>query len=362
MPGALTANYPTKFWHSLDKEKVQCDLCPHFCKLKEGQRGLCYIRANFDHQIQLLSWGRSSGFCIDPIEKKPLNHFYPGQPILSFGTAGCNLTCKFCQNWDMSKSRQMDTLSDNATPQQLVEAAIQHNCIGLAFTYNDPVIFMEYALDAISACHEEKLKAVAVSAGFINPAPREQFFSVMDACNIDLKAFSEQFYRKNCSGHLSTVLDTLLYIHHETNCWLEITTLLIPGLNDSDSELEKLCNWIYSELSADVPIHFTAFHPDYKMRDLPKTPLSTLSKAREIALKQGLNYPYTGNAFDPQGNSTFCPECKSLLIGRNWYEITAWNLDKKGQCKNCGYTAAGVYTENPGDWGRKRELINIREY
>ncbi|MEH6472957.1 MAG: AmmeMemoRadiSam system radical SAM enzyme, partial [Halopseudomonas sp.] len=260
---------PTQYWHRLDDGRIQCDLCPRACKLRDGQRGLCFVRGCEQQQVMLYSWGRSSGFCIDPIEKKPLNHFLPGTPVLSFGTAGCNLACKFCQNWDMSKSRQMDTLADQATPEALAEAALAHGCRSVAFTYNDPVIFLEYAVDVAQACREHGIHSVAVSAGYICPEPRREFFAAMDAVNIDLKAFNPNFYRKLCGGELHCVLETLEYLHHETNVWFEITTLLIPGENDSDSELEALCDWIAQHLGPDVPLHFSAFHPDWKMRDHP---------------------------------------------------------------------------------------------
>lgn len=351
--------HPTQYWHPLNDGRVQCDLCPRFCKLKEGQRGLCYIRGNHQGQIKLYSWGRSSGFCIDPIEKKPLNHYYPGEPILSFGTAGCNLNCKFCQNWDISKSRDTDILAKNALPEQLAKTALKNNCLGVAFTYNDPVIFMEYALDVADACHELGLKTVAVTAGYICEEPRKTFFSAMDAANIDLKSFSESFYKKICGGSLSSVLDTLLHLRFETKTWFEITNLIIPGMNDSDQELEQMCRWIVSELGHDIPIHFSAFHPDYKMRDIPPTQASTLSRARKIALNCGINFAYTGNIHDAVGGSTFCSHCGVLLIERDWYQLGHWSLNETGKCQNCGTPLAGVFNSTPGKWGRKRVMLTI---
>jgi pyruvate formate lyase activating enzyme len=322
----------TKFWHLLDDGRVQCDLCPRHCRLREGQRGLCYVRQRLDDEIKLVSYGRSSGFCVDPIEKKPLNHFYPGSAVLSFGTAGCNLACKFCQNWDMSKSREMDTLADRAMPERLAETAVQLDCHSIAFTYNDPVIFHEYAIDVAAACHESDVKSVAVTAGYIDPEPRVEFFAAMDAANVDLKAFTDRFYYKICGGHLAPVLETLEYIRHETDTWLELTTLLIPGENDSDAELHEMCAWVVEHLGADVPMHFSAFHPDWKMRDIGPTPPATLTRARRIALDNGVHHAFTGNVHDPGGSSTYCHACGDLLIERDWYQLGRWQLDADPEC------------------------------
>jgi len=353
---------PTKYWHALDNGRVQCDLCPRFCKLLEGQRGLCFVRARQDDRIVLTTWGRSSGFCVDPIEKKPLSHFLPGTPVLSFGTAGCNLACKFCQNWDISKSRETDTLADQATPEVIAAAARQLGCASVAFTYNDPVIFHEYAIDVAAACREQGIRTVAVTAGEICPAPREEFFRFMDAANVDLKGFTESFYRKICGGELSPVLDTLVYLKHETDVWFEITTLLIPGENDSDGELDAMTRWVAAELGPDVPLHFTAFHPDYKMLDKPPTPPSTLSRARRIALANGLRYAYTGNVRDEEGGSTWCHACGELLIGRDRYVLTAWNLSPEGSCTACGTPCAGRFAARPGSWGARRLPVRLRDF
>ena len=350
--------FSTKYWHQLEDGRIQCDVCPRFCQLKEGQRGLCFIRMRQNDEIVLTSYGRSSGFCIDPIEKKPLNHFLPGTPILSFGTAGCNLSCKFCQNWDMSKSREMDTLADQASPQAIADAAHKHNCRSVAFTYNDPVIFLEYANDTADACHEKDIKTVAVTAGFIAEGAREDFFSHVDAANIDLKAFTDDFYHKLCGGHLQPVLETLQYLKKETQVWIELTTLLIPGENDSDKELQEMTQWIIENLGPDVPLHFTAFHPDWKMLDTPSTPPETLTRARKIARDNGLHFVYTGNVHDAEGGSTWCPECGKLLIERDWYILGKWGLDEKGCC-SCGYQLPGVIEAHPGDWGAKRLPIHI---
>ena len=350
----------TRYWHPLDDGRIQCDVCPRNCRLHEGQRGMCFVRARQDDQVVLTSYGRSSGFCIDPIEKKPLNHFLPGSPVLSFGTAGCNLACRFCQNWDMSKSREMDTLMDAASPEGLAEAAERLGCRSVAFTYNDPVIFMEYAIDTAQACHERGIKAVAVTAGYICEEPRREFYRHMDAANVDLKAFTEGFYRNICAGHLQDVLDTLVYLKHETDVWFEITTLLIPGENDSAAEIEQECQWVVDHLGVDVPIHFTAFHPDWKMIDKPRTPASTLRRARRIAVEHGIRYAYVGNVHDPEGDSTYCHGCGETLIGRDWYELLSWNLTEDGRCGACGERCAGVFEGPPGDWGAKRQPVSLR--
>ena len=355
----FTDYYPTKYWHLCEDGRVQCDICPRKCKLKNGQRGLCFVRACENNQIVLLTFARSSGFCIDPIEKKPLNHFFPGTPVLSFGTAGCNLACKFCQNWDISKSREMASLADAASPEALAKTAKKLRCQSIAFTYNDPVIFMEYAIEVAKACHHEGIKTVAVSAGYIEEEPRREFFAHIDATNIDLKAFTEKFYWQLTGGHLQNVLDTLIYIHKETDTWLEITTLLIPGENDSNNEIEQMCRWIRDNLGSYVPLHFSAFHPDYKMTSIPPTPLATLKRAREIAIKSGLKYVYTGNAHDPQGQSTYCANCNNLLIERDWYQLGQWNLDKQGQCQQCGSTLHGEFAAQPGQWGAQRLPVTL---
>ena len=358
----LTATVPTQYWHLLDDGRVQCDLCPRFCKMHEGQRGLCFVRANEKNSVVLTTYGRSSGYCIDPIEKKPLNHFLPGTPVLSFGTAGCNLACKYCQNWDMSKAREMDVLADEASPELIAKAAKQLNCASVAYTYNDPVIFLEYAVDVAKACRTVGVKSVAVTAGYITEAPRREFFTHMDAANVDLKAFTDDFYYKICGGHLQPVLDTLLYIRHETDVWLELTTLLIPDHNDSDEELDRMTRWVVEKLGPDVPMHFTAFHPDWKMMDVPNTPAATLNRARDIALRNGVRYAYTGNVHDKAGGSTYCHECGRLLIGRDWYVLSDWHLTADGRCEHCGTACAGIFEAQGGDWGARRRPVRLKDF
>jgi pyruvate formate lyase activating enzyme len=353
------ATVPTRYWHRLEDGRVQCDVCPRACKLRDGQRGLCFVRACEDGEIVLTTYGRSSGFCVDPIEKKPLNHFLPGTSVLSFGTAGCNLSCRFCQNWDISKSREWDTLADAASPEGIADAAARLGCRSVAFTYNDPVIFLEYAIDVADACRERGIKAVAVTAGYICDAPRVELYRHMDAANVDLKAFTEDFYARVCAGHLRPVLDTLEYLRRETDVWFEITNLLIPGKNDSDGEIDRMTAWIVERLGPDVPVHFTAFHPDYKMLDVPPTPPETLARARRIALANGVRYAYTGNVHDAAGGSTYCPGCGEVVIERDWYRLGAYRLTDDGRCEACDTPIPGVFAGRPGTWGPRRLPVRL---
>ena len=419
----------TKYWHKLDDGRIQCDVCPRACKMHEGQRGLCYVRAVEDGEVILTSYGVASGFCIDPIEKKPLNHFYPGTPVLSFGQFGCNLTCAYCQNWsiskaardnpksqgiyelkseckkrneikelgrknnlgatyaqdfqpekdnennhlsgcdfsqnhDISKSREFDKLQSLATPAMIAEAAVKSGCTSVAYTYNDPVIFLEYAVDTAKECRKRGIKNVAVTAGYITPEARGEFFRHMDAANVDLKAFTPEFYKDLCTADLERVKDTLVYIRHETDCWLEITDLVIPGHNDGEAEIDAMTKWIVDALGPDVPVHFTAFHPDWKMLDVPNTPPATLVRAREIAMKNGVRYAYTGNVHDKTNQSTYCHACGGVLIGRDWYELSDFNVTTEGNypgnCAACGTEIPGRFDGPAGDWGRKRVPLRFQ--
>jgi pyruvate formate lyase activating enzyme len=356
------AVHPTHYWHPLDDGRIQCDVCPRECRLNEGQRGLCFVRGREDDQIVLNTYGRSSGYCVDPIEKKPLNHFLPGSSVLSFGTAGCNLACKFCQNWDISKSREVDTLADEAPPELIARAARDLGCRSVAYTYNDPVIFMEYAIDTARACRELGIKSVAVTAGYVCDEPRRELFRYMDAANIDLKAFTEDFYHKICAGRLQPVLDTLVYLKQETDVWFEVTTLLIPQENDSAEELHAMSEWFAKNLGPDVPWHFTAFHPAWRMMDRRSTRPEKLTEARSIAMEHGVRHVYTGNVHDRMGGSTYCHQCKKVLIGRDWYELTEWNLTDDGHCRACGTRCAGVFNGPPGDWGSRRQPVRLATY
>jgi pyruvate formate lyase activating enzyme len=357
-----SSTVPTVYWHLLADGRVQCDVCPRACKLHQGQRGLCFVRAREADRIVLTTWGRSSGFCVDPIEKKPLNHFYPGTSVLSFGTAGCNLSCRFCQNWDISKSRETDTLADEASPETIARAARALGCRSVAFTYNDPVIFMEYAMDVADACRAVGVQAVAVTAGYMCEAPRREFYRHIDAANVDMKAFTEDFYRRVTGGRLAPVLETLEYLKHETGVWFELTTLLIPGYNDGDAELDRMTRWVAERLGADVPMHFTAFHPDYRMLEVPPTPPETLSRARRIARANGIRYAYTGNVHDPAGGSTYCHGCGACVIERDWYMLGAWRLTGDGPCVACGTACAGRFGGPPGTWGARRLPVRLADY
>lgn len=358
----VLGNRPGKWWHRDDSDqRIVCDLCPRQCRMKEGDRGFCFVRKIEDDQMVLDTYGKSTGFCIDPIEKKPLNHFYPGTSVLSFGTAGCNLGCQFCQNWDISKSREVARLSAKAEPDVIAHAAKQLACTSVAYTYNDPVVWAEYAIDTARECRARGIQNVAVTAGYISPDARREFFSVMDAANVDLKAFSEDFYRKITYSKLEPVLDTLRYLKHETDVWFEITNLVIPDANDSHDELKRMCEWIVRDLGPDVPVHFSAFHPDFRMTDRPRTPHETLIAAFEIAQAAGIYYPYVGNVHDIDRGSTKCYQCKSVIIERDWYQLGNYKLDGN-QCINCGAAQFGRFGASPGDWGRKRQPVDLESF
>jgi pyruvate formate lyase activating enzyme len=353
-------SFPARYWSvSGDSERLICEICPRFCGLKDGQRGLCFVRKREGDKLVLDTYGRSSGFCIDPIEKKPLNHFLPGTPVLSFGTAGCNLACKFCQNHDISKSRDQDALMYNASPERIADVARQMGCSSVAYTYNDPVIFLEYAVDIAAACRAQNIKNIAVTAGYICNAPRNEFFSAMDAANIDLKGFTERFYKKVTGSEIQPVLETIAYVVNETSCWVELTTLLIPGENDDPKEIEALSRWVLDTCGADTPLHFTAFHPDFRMLSTPATPSETVLRARQIALACGLRHVYVGNIKHLEAQSSYCTGCGARVIGRDWHRLSTWQLDDFGDCSICGTQFAGYLAGTPGDWGRKRLPVRI---
>ncbi|MFO1485424.1 MAG: AmmeMemoRadiSam system radical SAM enzyme [Verrucomicrobiaceae bacterium] len=354
----VASHHPGRWWHLLPDGRMQCDLCPRCCKLQDGQRGFCFVRQREGGQMVLTTYGRSSGFCVDPIEKKPLNHFYPGTSVLSFGTAGCNLGCRFCQNWDISKAREFDRLADAASPEKIAQKARELGCRSVAFTYNDPVIFAEYALDVAQACHEAGVKTVAVTAGYITPEARPEFYAGMDAANVDLKGFTEDFYHRLCFAELQPVLETLEWLKHESEVWFEVTTLLIPGENDSEAELHRAADWFAEKLGPDVPWHFSAFHPDFKLMDHPHTPPATLTRARQIAMSKGLRYVYTGNIHDSDGGSTWCPGCGKCVIERDWYELGGYHV-RDGACAFCGTKIAGHLEDEPGHWGARRMPVRM---
>ncbi|HRJ68801.1 MAG TPA: AmmeMemoRadiSam system radical SAM enzyme [Beijerinckiaceae bacterium] len=351
-----------RYFRKLTDGRVECTLCPRLCKLNDGQRGLCFVRQRVGEAMELTTYGRSSGFCVDPVEKKPLAHFLPGTPILSFGTAGCNLACSFCQNHEISKSREMDTLAQEASPEAIARAALAHGCRSVAFTYNDPVIFLEYAVDVAAACRAVGIRTVAVTAGYISKQARGEFFGAMDAANVDLKAFSEDFYRQHTRSSLADVMDTLVWLVAETKVWLELTTLLIPGENDSEQEIRALSRWVATALRPDVPLHFSAFHPDHRMLDKERTPHRTLAHARAIAISEGLKHVYVGNVHDLNRQSTYCTGCGRRVIARDWHLITDYRLDEGGRCLDCGTPMAGLFDGPRGTWGRKRQPIMMRNY
>ena len=347
-----------RYWATDPDGRVRCLVCPRECRLREGQRGFCYVRLRNSDSLVLDTYGRSSGFCLDPIEKKPLAHFLPGTSVLSFGTAGCNLGCKYCQNFEISASRAQDLLADEASPEQIAEAAAAVGARSVAFTYNDPVIFTEYAIDVANACRERGIASVAVTAGYVQGEARRDLLGAVDAANVDLKGFTEDFYRRVTGGHLDTVLDTLRHIVRETSAWLEITTLVIPGHNDGEAEFAALAAWIAAELGPEVPLHLSAFHPDHRMRDVPRTPLATLRRAREIARREGLSHVYLGNVIDPEAEATTCAACGELLIARDRYRISRYRV-KDGSCPSCGTRLAGVFEDRPGDFGNRRLPVRL---
>ena len=338
------------WWHNEKQGKILCTLCPRFCRIGDGQAGFCYIRQNAGGKLYSLGYGTSTGFAVDPIEKKPLNHFLPGTKIFSFGTAGCNLGCRFCQNWSISKAKLDEAQSLNVSPGQVVQLATRRKCPSIAFTYNDPVIWGEFVIDISHEAREQGLKSVMVTAGYVTPEARAEVFRYIDAANVDLKAFTERFYHKITFSHLDPVLDTLKWLKHETDIWFEITNLMIPGENDDPDETKRLCEWVLENLGESVPLHFTAFHPDFKMTDRPRTPPATLKRARALALSQGVKYCYVGNIFDDEGQTTYCPSCQRALIRRSWHDLLEYNLSD-GRC-SCGEKIPGYFAN--GTVGKTR--------
>jgi len=354
----MTNHYTARFWNPGERKDVICQLCPRCCRLKDGQHGFCFVRQNIDGNLILTTYGRCSGFCIDPIEKKPLYHFYPGTGILSFGTIGCNLNCRFCQNWQLSRAKGTENRYIEAPPAVIIQAAEKFNCKHVAFTYNEPIIFAEYAIDVARACREKGIRTVAVTAGYVQEKARSEFFEHMDAANVDLKSFREDFYKRLTGATIGPVLDTLKYIRKSTKTWLEITTLIIPGENDSEKELRELTRWVHDELGPETPLHFSAFHPDYEMRDHSPTPYATLNRARQIGLSNGLRYVYTGNIPDPDGGTTYCHQCRKALIERDGFRIKKYNLEKYGRCANCGTACPGHFDTAPGDYENRRQSVD----
>jgi len=331
-----------KYQKLLTNGKIQCLICPRNCILKDGGEGFCHVRKNSCGNIILTTYGFNTGLAIDPVEKKPLYQFYPQSSVLSFGTLGCNMGCKFCQNWQISKSKADCSSLNRTTPEDVVRIAKQYSCKSVAFTYNDPVIFFEYALDTAKLCRQNGIKTIAVTAGYINPEPAAEFFNYMDAANIDVKGFSEAFYKKNCFAHLDPVLDTVKYVCNNTNCHVELTTMLIEGENDEPEMIKSECGWILENLGDSVPLHFSAFFPKYKFSDRSATKFDTLQKAYEIAVSEGLKYVYTGNLTDKRTSSTYCPNCGRVVIKRDGYKLLEYNLDGE-YCIFCSYKCSGCF-------------------
>jgi pyruvate formate lyase activating enzyme len=334
--------HEARYWEPDPSGRIRCTLCPRDCRIGEGQPGFCYIRQNRGGRLFTLGYGRSTGFAIDPVEKKPLAHFHPGATVLSFGTAGCNLGCRFCQNWDISRAKLEQRRSQDWTPDGVVELALEAGAPGIAFTYNDPIIWAEFAVDVAKAAHARGLFTVFVTNGYVGEQAREEIFAHMDAANVDLKAFTDRFYARLTLSHLAPVLETLEWLARATRVWLEVTNLLIPGENDAPAETRGLAEWMVARLGADVPLHLTGFHPAFKMLDLPPTPARTLARAREIAREAGLRYVYTGNIHDPEGQSTYCPGCGAKVIERDWHAVRATALAGDA-CAACGTRIAGRF-------------------
>jgi pyruvate formate lyase activating enzyme len=340
----MTTNdaHTAKWWRTDERGRIVCELCPRYCVLGEGKRGFCFVRRNVGGELKTSAYGKPLGFGVDPIEKKPLNHFLPGTPILSFGTAGCNLGCQYCQNWTSSKSENDQAYSRSAAPEEIVELAKREGCPSIAYTYNDPVVFGEFVIDVAKRASAEDIRSVMVTNGYIAERAREDVFADIDAANVDLKAFSEDFYKRLALASLAPVLETLEWLRRETDVWIELTTLLIPGENDDEDELRRMTDWIGERLGAETPIHFTAFHPSFKMLDTPPTPLETVTNARRIALDAGLKHAYVGNVSSQEGATTYCASCGAALLARNWHSVRFVNLEGD-KCGSCGAKLAGVF-------------------
>jgi pyruvate formate lyase activating enzyme len=335
--------HPARHFEREEDGRLRCTLCPRGCTLADGQAGFCYVRQNQGGQMVLLAYGKSTGFAVDPIEKKPLYHFLPGTGVLSFGTVGCNLACRFCQNWNISKARESGRSMAEMSPEDVVALAESSGTPSIAFTYNDPVIWAEWAIDVARVARRRGIRTVFVTAGYVEARPREEIFATMDAVNVDLKSFTEDFYAKVTLSHLAPVLETLEWLAKEGRTWTEVTNLLIPGLNDDPGEIRRLAEWIAGHMGPDVPLHFSAFHPAWKMTDRPPTPPATLTEARRIARETGLRHVYTGNVHDPDGQCTFCPRCGKAVVRRDWNSVRKNLLGPGGACPECGERIAGVF-------------------
>ena len=331
-----------RYYEKLPNRKIKCTLCPRSCIIDDLERGYCGVRENRQGAYYTLVYGKPCTIHVDPIEKKPLFHFLPASSALSLATVGCNVFCKFCQNWEISQSRPEQVSAMRVSPDEMALRAIQQNCHVVAFTYSEPVVFAEYMYDVAAVAKKSEIRSVMISNGFIQKQPMRDLCTVLDGVKIDLKAFTERFYRELVSGELKPVLDTLVLLRQE-KIWFEIVYLVIPGENDDRNELASLSRWIRSELGEDVPLHFTRFYPQYRMTNLPPTPIKTLQEARNIALDAGVHYVYTGNVPGDKGENTYCPACGKLLIRRLGYTVVENNL-KSSSCPACQKIIAGVWT------------------
>ena len=355
----MTDGFRAALWWRREQEKIRCLLCPHCCLLEPGETGKCSARRHErERGLVTLNYGRVSSAAVDPIEKKPLYHWNPGTSILSLGTVGCSMDCPFCQNWRIAGWDPALSLA-SMDPEDVVRSAAKMESRAVAFTYNEPFVWFEFLLDASRALRKAGLSTVLVSNGMVLPEPLGELLPFVSAANIDLKAFTEDFYFRQTGAHLAPVLDTLQYVKHETGCWLELTTLLIPGQNDDSAELDAMTRWIADHLGTDVPLHFTAFHPDYKMTGVPRTPSTTLTRARRIAQENGLAHVYTGNVHDREGGTTFCSGCQAALIERDWHQVLRYDLDADGACVHCGTRLAGRFGPAPGGFGGRRVPVRI---
>jgi len=341
--------HEARWWEAEPGGKVHCYLCPRHCHIGDGQAGFCFIRANQGGKLYSLGYAHPAALQVDPIEKKPLNHFLPGSRVFSLGTAGCNMGCFYCQNWDISKSRSDQVNSTYVPPEDVARLAVRNGCSSIAFTYNEPTIWGEYVIDICLAAKEYGVGTVMVSNGYITHEAFQDIYRHIDAANIDLKAFTEDFYGRITLTHLKPVLETLEWLKNETQVWFELTNLIITTLNDSQSETRELAEWVLGHLGPDVPLHFTAFHPDFKLRDKPRTPPETLHAARRTALEMGPHYVYEGNILDSGngGGNTYCPACGEILIRRSWHDVKENRLIA-GRCPSCDLSIPGRWTQLEG--------------
>ncbi|MDI6849512.1 MAG: AmmeMemoRadiSam system radical SAM enzyme [Candidatus Saccharicenans sp.] len=342
LPASRLSRVEARYYRKLPDREIKCDLCPRFCRLGDKERGFCGVRENQDGRYYTLVYGQVASLNVDPIEKKPFFHFLPGSGAFSLATAGCNLSCKFCQNWEISQMRPEQVKSVSLSPEALVASCERYDCPVIAYTYTEPVIFFEYMFDSSQLARKKGLRNVVVTAGYINPEPLADLLRVVDAVKVDLKAFNQKFYSEYVRGELQPVLQTIKQIAR-SGTWLEIVYLVIPTLNDNPAEIRDMCRYLKEEIGPDYPVHFSRFHPMYLVKNLPPTPVSTLERLREAALAEGLHYVYVGNVPGHPGENTYCPKCGNLIIERYGYVIRKKELSGN-KCRYCGQTVAGVWS------------------